>query len=714
MKLKNLLLVCSLFLAGGVVATSGEQANSVDAADGDTYKLITTVADLNAGDEVIIVAAKANYAMSTNQKKSNRGAVGITRSGDLINYVSSLETFTVEGGSKAGSFAFKTSSNQYIYAASSSGNQLKSQTSKNDKASWNITISTDGVANVKAVNASVRGVMQYNPNNDSPLFACYSSASQQPIAIYEKFDASSADTYNVKFSANGGTFADSNWNREVENGTEASGTLPTAEDLSSTPYDLPLVGWTDGDEVYEPGSSYSVSGATVYTAVYDNNISIERALEICAQVGTNKTSIELSTIGMIKSIDTAYSSSNNNISVYITDGTNQLLCYRLTGGSDLDVGDTIKVTGYLKTYSGKQEFDAGCTYEEVILETYEVMFDANNGSFVDGKGETIVKNTGELAEGTLPTVDDINLPFASITPVELVGWTDGTNTYAPGATYSVESATVFSAVYQATEEITIEQALAICGEVGNNGTSFVFTTKGEVKSVDTAYDSSYQNITVTITDGENSIKCFRLKASEGADASTLAVGDYIEVTGILKDYNGTNEFDAGCTFVNAEKPAPVVPEAAEQFTASSVIESALSMSYTANGEEYSNFGNLALMLRLTFDYSAYENITETGLVVTKQSKEAAEAFVAGSTTVSSFIDADKDGQFVIRINVNDDEVVSMLDTKLYFAGYVVVDGETYVSAARSISFRELLETYANSEHESAPVAAAALAYWDAQ
>ena len=26
--------------------------------------------------------------------------------------------------------------------------------------------------------------MQYNPNNGSPLFACYSSASQQAIAIY--------------------------------------------------------------------------------------------------------------------------------------------------------------------------------------------------------------------------------------------------------------------------------------------------------------------------------------------------------------------------------------------------------------------------------------------------------------------------------------------------------------------------------------------------
>ena len=74
------------------------------------------------------------------------------------------------------------------------------------------------------------------------------------------------------------------------------------------------------------------------------------------------------------------------------------------------------------------------------------------------------------------------------------------------------------------------------------------TLTGTITSIDTAYSTQYQNITVTITvagaDGMP-IMCYRLKGT-GADA--LAVGDLITVTGIIKNYNGTIEFDSGCTF----------------------------------------------------------------------------------------------------------------------------------------------------------------------
>jgi hypothetical protein len=40
------------------------------------------------------------------------------------------------------------------------------------------------------------------------------------------------------------------------------------------------------------------------------------------------------------------------------------------------------------------------------------------------------------------------------------------------------------------------------------------------------------------------IMCYRLS---GEGAKDLAVGDTITVTGILKNYKGTIEFDAGCT-----------------------------------------------------------------------------------------------------------------------------------------------------------------------
>ena len=79
------------------------------------------------------------------------------------------------------------------------------------------------------------------------------------------------------------------------------------------------------------------------------------------------------------------------------------------------------------------------------------------------------------------------------------------------------------------------------------------TLTGEIISVDTPYSADYKNITVSIkvTGREDKpIMCYRLKG-EGADA--LGVGDIITVTGILMNYKGTIEFDAGCVLEKVEK-----------------------------------------------------------------------------------------------------------------------------------------------------------------
>ena len=74
-----------------------------------------------------------------------------------------------------------------------------------------------------------------------------------------------------------------------------------------------------------------------------------------------------------------------------------------------------------------------------------------------------------------------------------------------------------------------------------------FTLKGKITKIDTEYNEQYGNITVTIAvDGsDKTILCYRLK---GEGAAELAVDDVITVTGVIKNYNGTVEFDAGCTF----------------------------------------------------------------------------------------------------------------------------------------------------------------------
>ncbi len=215
--------------------------------------------------------------------------------------------------------------------------------------------------------------------------------------------------------------------------------------------------------------------------------------------------------GEIISIDTAWSDQYKNITVTIkVEGAEDkpIMCYRLKGkGADaLAVGDKITVEGILKNYNGTIEFDAGCELLGVGVE---------------------VKDQSAIIE----------------------------------AAYKLEAG------LSMTEPCTLT---------------------GVIKNIDTAWSDQYKNITVTIVcdgDEEHPIMCYRL-AGEGAD--TLAVGDTITVTGTIKNYNGTIEFDAGCSLDNlikSEEPAPVAPSNPDDIVdAAYALEEGASLPYTATLE----------------------------------------------------------------------------------------------------------------------------------
>lgn len=93
--------------------------------------------------------------------------------------------------------------------------------------------------------------------------------------------------------------------------------------------------------------------------------------------------------------------------------------------------------------------------------------------------------------------------------------------------------------------ISIAEAIKVCELTGQANAPYVYSTTGSIESIDTAYDSSFGNITVTITDGTNSIKAYRM-----IGGSELKIGTEITVTGTLVNFSGnTPEFIAGCTYV---------------------------------------------------------------------------------------------------------------------------------------------------------------------
>ena len=87
----------------------------------------------------------------------------------------------------------------------------------------------------------------------------------------------------------------------------------------------------------------------------------------------------------------------------------------------------------------------------------------------------------------------------------------------------------------------VEKAFALEDGATMKGTQVL---RGEIVEIPSAYSADYKNITVNIKIGERIIQCFRLKGGED-----LKVGDVITVTGTIKNYGGTIEFDKGCTYV---------------------------------------------------------------------------------------------------------------------------------------------------------------------
>lgn len=280
--------------------------------------------------------------------------------------------------------------------------------------------------------------------------------------------------------------------------------------------------------------------------------------------------------GTVTEIGTPYSEEYKNVTVTLAVAGMEeypIECFRLKSeaGEGVDtivVGDKITVEGTLKNYNGTIEFDAGCVLlgkEEVVPQS--ALIEAAY-ALEDGASMT----TPTALTGTITAIDTpysaeygnitvtITCPGVEAYPItcyRLSG--EGADTLAEGDVIAV-----FGTIknYGGTIEFDKGCKLIPVDAVSSarvtanaytleDGSAYAVnrTLTGTITAIDTPYSDEYKNITVTITVAgleEYPIMCYRL-SGEGADA--LAEGDVITVTGIIKNYGGTIEFDKGCTFV---------------------------------------------------------------------------------------------------------------------------------------------------------------------
>ena len=149
----------------------------------ESWVLVTDASTLTVGDKIVIVASGYNKALSTTQNGNNRGSATVTKSGDTVTFGNDTQIIVLEAGKKSGTWAFNVG-NGYLYAASSSKNYLRTEKTLSNNSSWSVTISSKGVATIKAQGTNSRNWMRFNSGNSPQLFSCYSSG-QADISIYK-------------------------------------------------------------------------------------------------------------------------------------------------------------------------------------------------------------------------------------------------------------------------------------------------------------------------------------------------------------------------------------------------------------------------------------------------------------------------------------------------------------------------------------------------
>ena len=169
-----------------------------------TYTLITSIDELVSGKRYVIAGVKnsTTYAMgkvgSTNSN-NNRVAVAVEINNNTIAGNNDVCEVVIIGPDADGFYSlYDVANTGYLYAASSSANNLKAQSTNNNNGRWTIEFE-ENAANIVAQGSNSRNILRFNNNGDNCLFSCYASG-QQPIYLYAK---NNETTVSYKMTING-------------------------------------------------------------------------------------------------------------------------------------------------------------------------------------------------------------------------------------------------------------------------------------------------------------------------------------------------------------------------------------------------------------------------------------------------------------------------------------------------------------------------------
>ena len=150
----------------------------------ESWNLVTDESTLAAGDQIIITSGDSTVGMLAYESGNNIKTSNVTESDGKLTDIGTSATLTLSNAGSGKFYLFDGT--HYLYAASSTGNQLKGKASQDStNGAWAFEYDTDHMS-IVASGSSNRNVMQYNSGNNPPIFSCYASASQTNLQVYKR------------------------------------------------------------------------------------------------------------------------------------------------------------------------------------------------------------------------------------------------------------------------------------------------------------------------------------------------------------------------------------------------------------------------------------------------------------------------------------------------------------------------------------------------
>ena len=444
----------------------------------DEYVLLTNVADLSVGDQIIITSGTdgAVKAISTTQDGNYRAATDIEIASNTITTIpANAQIITLETGMEANTFAFHVEGDVtgYLYAASSSKNYLRTQDNIDGNASWAIDIAESGVTTIKAQGDYTHNWLLYN--NNSNYFSCYGATSKlQDVYIFHK-----AGTPKTALETPTGVKAVAEGNEVLVGWNEVSGAASytvSFEPATIEPRTIESTGKASYAETFtlDYATEYTVSVVANPADTENYKASAPATATFTTGENPNVTYTQIKDLvdGGTYNVKDAMVVATSTNGFILQDETGAIFVYRPT--ETPAIGSIVTLSGSVSSYNKGLQFAEGATVTvtgsgEVPAQTATEVNSANLDDLmtVESVTATYVKFTGTLNisgsyynvvfpfetnyQGSLyyPDAEVLGLAALNGREVNVEGWFTSITTYSGSPKYLNVVATQVSSASEA-------------------------------------------------------------------------------------------------------------------------------------------------------------------------------------------------------------------------------------------------------------------------